>query len=101
MTHRRCHRRGRDGRDALFGWTRDGEIQPAEVVADNPLTRHCPRAQGGCGSPPMEPCTRVSRGRGRIRMTGYYHEARTAPVPPQPTEQAPSALVGARTAQDR
>lgn len=99
MNHRRCHRRGRDGRDALFGWTHDGDIQPGEVT-DNPLTRHCPRARGGCGSPPMEPCTRVSRGRGPVRMTGY-HEARTAPVTPEPLEMAPSAPVGARTAQDR
>lgn len=99
MTHRRCTRRGRDGHDALFAWTRDGEIQAGEV-SDNPLTRHCPRARGGCGSPPMDPCTRVSRGRGAVRKTGYC-EARTAPVVAEPTEQAPSALVGARTAQDR
>lgn len=92
-------RRGRDGHDALFDWTTAGDIQPGEV-RDNPLTRHCPRANGGCGSPSMQPCTRISRGRGAVRMTGY-HDARRAPVDHEGPADRPSTLVGAPGDRDR
>lgn len=92
---RRCYRRGREGRDALFDWTRNGhDIQPGEV-RDNPLTRHCPCSAGGCGSPPFEPCTKLARGRGRIEIIGRYHDARHAPVSQQPPGNRPSGLVRA------
>lgn len=100
MTRRCYRRRGRDGHDALFDWTRSGaDIQPGEVH-DNPLTRHCPRARGGCGSPPMDPCTKPSRGRGLVRMTSY-HEARRAPVDQNDPRNLPSTLVGSTGDTDR
>lgn len=89
---RRCRGQSRDG---LWTWTGDGEIQPGQVH-DNPLSRICPRSAGGCGSLPLEPCTRVARG-GRVPMLGNYHDARRAPGQEHPGMH-PSAPVGARTA---